>query len=170
VKERAFGVSIALAVFVADQAAKVAVLSRSSRSTEQSAPLAPFLDLTLRWNRGISFSLFAQRSHSGRAALLLLTLAAIALLAWWLMRSRSNLTAAGLGAIIGGALGNAFDRIVHGAVADFLDLHAFGRHFFVFNFADAAINLGVALLIIDLLFVSRVRSRQKEPAPTPGAS
>ena len=116
---------------------------------------------------GISFSLFAQGSHFGRAVLLALTFAAIALLAWWLARARSNLAAAGLGAIVGGALGNAFDRIVHGAVVDFLDLHAFGRHFFVFNLADAAINVGVALLIVDLLFFSRA---QKESAPTSGAN
>jgi signal peptidase II len=78
------------------------------------------------------------------------------LLAWWLFRSRSVLPAAGLGLIIGGALGNAVDRLAHGAVIDYLDLHAFGRHFFVFNVADAAINVGVALLILDLLFAPRI--------------
>ena len=90
------------------------------------APLAPFLDLTLRLNRGISFSLFARDSASGQAALLALTLAATGLLAWWLVRSRSALPAVGLGLIIGGALGNAIDRLAHGAVIDYLDLHAFG--------------------------------------------
>ena len=64
--------------------------------------------------------------------------------------------------IIGGALGNAIDRVAHGAVIDYLDLHAFGRHFFVFNVADAAINVGVALLILDLLLVPRApKSRAK---------
>ena len=58
----------------------------------------------------------------------------------------------GLGAIIGGALGNALDRVVYGAVVDYLDLHFLGRHFFVFNLADAAINVGVSLLVIDLVF------------------
>ena len=62
---------------------------------------------------------------------------------------------AGFGAIIGGALGNALDRLTRGAVVDYLDLHALGRHFFVFNLADAAINVGVALLIVDLAFGSR---------------
>jgi signal peptidase II len=155
---RAFGLAIALAVFVADQVAKFAVLAHADESSQEPAPLAPFLDLALRWNRGISFSLFAQRSYLGEAALLGLTLAATVLLGVWLMRSRSALTAAGLGAIIGGALGNAVDRILHGAVVDYLDLHAFGRHFFVFNLADAAINVGVALLVIDLLFGSRTQT------------
>jgi signal peptidase II len=170
VKPRALGGWIALAVFVADQAAKAVVLSRAGRSAAEAAPLTPFLDLSLRWNPGISFSLFAQGSHSGRVVLLALTLAAVALLGWWLLRARSGLVAAGLGAIVGGALGNAFDRIVHGAVVDFLDLHAFGRHFFVFNLADAAINIGVALLIIDLMFFSRPHNGHNEAAPTPGAN
>jgi signal peptidase II len=142
---------VALVVVCADQIAKLAVLSRSDWLAAHSEPLAPFLDLTLRWNRGISFSLFARDSAAGEAALLALTLAATVLLAWWLFRSRSVLPAIGLGLIIGGALGNAIDRLVHGAVVDYLDLHAFGRHFFVFNLADAAINIGVVLLIVDLL-------------------
>jgi lipoprotein signal peptidase len=99
--------------------------------------------------------LFARDSASGEAALLAVTLAATGLLAWWLVRSQSVLAAVGLGLIIGGALGNAIDRVAHGAVIDYLDLHAFGRHFFVFNVADAAINVGVALLIFDLLLVPR---------------
>ena len=111
----------------------------------------------MRWNRGISFSLFTQDTAAGRATLLGSTLLAIALLGWWLASSRSYLAAAGLGAIIGGALGNALDRLTHGAVVDYLDLHAFGRHFFVFNLADAAINVGVALLIVDLVFAPRER-------------
>ncbi len=82
-----------------------------------------------------------------------------------------TLAACGLGAIIGGALGNALDRLAHGAVVDFLDLHAFGRHFFVFNLADAAINVGVALLVIDLVFGSRIsRSGAGAPASPAGAA
>ncbi len=169
-KPRAVGGLVAIFVFVADQAAKVAVLWRAGHVASQSVSLTPFLDLTLRWNRGISFSLFAQGSHFGRAALLALALAAIGLLTWWLLRARSSLIAAGLGAIVGGALGNALDRMVHGAVVDFLDLHAFGRHFFVFNLADAAINVGVALLIVDLLFFSRSQNDRNETASTPGAN
>jgi signal peptidase II len=115
----------------------------------------PFLDLTLRWNRGISFSLFSGDSASGPAILLALTGAAIVLLSAWLNRTRTLLPALALGLIIGGAAGNGIDRLVHGAVVDYLDLHAFGRHFFVFNAADAAINVGVALLILDLAFAPR---------------
>ena len=165
---RAVGGFVALAVFIADQAAKAAVLVRSGEAAQGSTPLAPFLDLVLRWNRGISFSLFAQGSAAGQTLLLALIVVAIALLGWWLSNARSITAAAGLGAIIGGALGNVSDRIIHGAVVDYLDFHAVGRHFFVFNLADAAINVGVALLVIDLALRSRTEGG-KQPVPPPGA-
>jgi signal peptidase II len=160
VTARAFGLLVAVAVLAADQAAKFAVLANAGRPSPAPVPLGPFLDLALRWNRGISFSLFTQRSDRGETALLGLALAATVLLGLWLMRSRSALTAAGLGAIIGGALGNSVDRILHSAVVDYLDLHAFGLHFFVFNLADAAINVGVAILLIDLLFGASTTGRR----------
>jgi signal peptidase II len=169
-KPPAVGGMIALAVVVVDQIAKIGVLSGARGSVVDSTPLAPFLDLTLRWNRGISFSLFARDSAAGQAALLALTLAATGLLAWWLLRSRSALPAVGLGMIIGGALGNAIDRLAHGAVIDYLDLHAFGRHFFVFNVADAAINIGVALLIVDLLPIARAPNNRDNGSPSHGAN
>ena len=162
---------VALAVVLVDQIAKIAVLSRSDQLTADSTPLTPFLDLSLRWNRGISFSLFARDSASAETALVALTLAATALLAWWLSRSRTGLAAVGLGLIIGGALGNAIDRIIHGAVVDYLDLHAFGRHFFVFNLADAAINIGVVLLMVDLLLpVSGAPTSRSQRNPSHGAN
>jgi signal peptidase II len=164
-KPSAVGGLIALAVVVVDQIAKAGVLSYSAQPDVDPTPLTPFLDLTLRWNRGISFSLFARDSASAQVALLALTLAVVCLLAWWLFRSRSLLPAAGLGLIIGGALGNAIDRLAHGAVVDYLDLHAFGRHFFVFNIADAAINVGVGLLILDLVFAPRAPKGQSQGSP-----
>jgi len=165
----AVGAMIAVVVFAADQAAKAAVLSRIWGNGAEATPLAPFLDLALRWNHGISFSLFSQDSLSGQAILLGVTLAATGLLGWWLARCRTILPAMGLGAIIGGALGNAVDRIAHGAVVDYLDLHAFGRHFFVFNLADAAINVGVVLLVLDLAVGSRAPNRRSQPTPEPRA-
>lgn len=166
-KPPAVGGLIALAVVCVDQIIKVGVLSYISRTEADPRPLGPFLDLTLRWNRGISFSLFAGDYPSGQTVLLVLSLAAITLMAWWLFRSRSGLSATALGLIIGGALGNVIDRVVHGAVVDYLDLHAFGRHFFVFNLADAAINIGVVLLILDLLSISRSPDSR---TPSHGAS
>jgi signal peptidase II len=162
VTPRRVGALVAVAVLAADQAVKAWVLGGSAGTAEAPIPLGPFLNLTLTWNRGVSFSLFTQNSALGQALLLGFTLAATALLGWWLWRCRSLVVGAGLGAIIGGALGNALDRATHGAVVDFLDLHLFGRHFFVFNLADAAINVGVALLIVDLVFGSRAAEARPE--------
>jgi signal peptidase II len=165
-KPPALGGVVALAVVLVDQIAKAGVLAYSAQSDVDPMPLTPFLDLALRWNRGISFSLFARDSALGQIALVALTLAVTGLLTVWLLRSGSALPAVGLGLIIGGALGNAIDRVAHGAVVDYLDLHAFGRHFFVFNIADAAINIGVALLILDLLLAPRApKSQNQRSAP-----
>ena len=168
-KPQALGGLVALAVVIVDQVAKAGVLAHFRGPDVESAPLAPLIDLNLQLNRGISFSLFARDSAAGQAALLALTLAATGLLAWWLMRTRSTLPAVGLGLVIGGALGNAIDRIAHGAVIDYLDLHALGRHFFVFNAADAAINIGVALLILDLLPIGRASNGQGDGSRSRGA-
>jgi signal peptidase II len=170
VKPLAVGGVVALAVVLVDQIAKAGVLAHFDRSGIDPSPLGPFLNLTLQMNRGISFSLFARDSASAQVALLALTVAVVGLLTWWLFRSRSVLPAAGLGLIIGGAMGNAIDRLAHGAVVDYLDLHAFGRHFFVFNVADAAINVGVALLILDLLLVPSAPKSQSQGSPPRGAS
>ena len=161
-KPPAVGGVVALAVVLVDQIVKAGVLSYSARPDVDPTSLGPFLNLTLQMNRGISFSLFARDSASGQIALVALTLAVTGLLTVWLFRSRSALPAVGLGLIIGGALGNAIDRVAHGAVVDYLDLHAFGRHFFVFNVADAAINIGVALLILDLLLAPRAPKSQNQ--------
>lgn len=153
-RARTLGGLAIVGVLALDQASKLAVVRYFGRDGGAPFALAPFLDFTLRWNRGISFSLFAQESAAGHWLLLAVTLAVTALLGFWLWRARAPLVGLGLGAVIGGALGNGYDRLVYGAVADFLDLHAFAKHFFVFNVADAAINIGVALLIFDGVFGS----------------
>ena len=115
--------------------------------------LTPFLDLVLIWNKGISYGLFQQDGPLGQWVLLALTAIAVALLWIWLARSTSRLTAVSLGLIIGGAVGNAIDRMAYGAVADFVLLHlttaSFSFKWYVFNLADAAIVAGVAGLLYD---------------------
>ena len=154
---------VALVALATDQAVKAAVVSAGV--PDRSIPLLPFLNFSVRYNSGISFSMFAQDTGSGRMSLLAITAAAIVLLSVWLFRSRSTLAAAGLGAIVGGAVGNALDRLNHGAVVDFLDLHAFGQHFFVFNLADVAINIGVVMLIVDVILELRYDVKAKARRP-----
>jgi len=111
--------------------------------------LTPFLDVVMVWNKGISYGLFQQSSAFGRAVLLTIALVTCLILIIWLARSSHRLVAFALGLLIGGALGNALDRFVHGAVADFFSLHAFGFYWYVFNLADMAVVAGVALLLYD---------------------
>ena len=146
---RVRGVALAALVLALDQASKAYVARGFAAGTLHGGSLAPFVDLALRYNRGVSFSLLRQDGTVGAALLTAFSLVVVAALCVWLWRVKSALTGAGLGLIIGGALGNAIDRASDGAVVDFLDLHALGRHFFVFNLADAAISAGVALLILE---------------------
>jgi signal peptidase II len=155
VKARALGGLIALAVLAVDHASKLWLLYGLKLQENERIAVAPFLNFELRWNQGVSFSLFQQGTAAGRWVLLAVTLAATLLLCLWLWRARNTLTGLGLGAIVGGALGNGYDRFIFGAVVDFLDFHAFGYHFYVFNLADSAITLGVALLLFDALLAER---------------
>lgn len=149
------GAGLAALALALDQASKAYVSRGFASGALHGGPLAPFVDLALRYNRGVSFSLLRQNGALGAALLTGFSLAVVAALCVWLWRVKTPLTGAALGLIIGGALGNAIDRAGDGAVVDFLDLHAFGRHFFVFNIADAAISAGVALLIVEGLIGER---------------
>jgi signal peptidase II len=109
----------------------------------------------LTWNTGISYGLFRQEGPLGQWALLALKAIAVILLWIWLSRTSSRLTAASLGLIIGGAIGNAIDRFTYGAVADFVLFHlttaSFSFKWYVFNLADVAIVAGVVGLLYETL-------------------
>ena len=109
----------------------------------------------LTWNTGISYGWFQQEGPFGQWALLALKVIAVALLWIWLARAGSRLSALALGLIIGGAIGNAIDRLAYGAVADFVLLHAetatWRFNWYVFNLADVAIVAGVGVLLYESL-------------------
>ena len=109
------------------------------------------LRLTMVWNHGVSFGLLAAHGDLGRWLLVAFALVVVTLLGVWAARANRLLTASSLGLVMGGAIGNNIvDRVRFGAVADFIDVSAL--HFpWVFNIADSAINLGVALLLIEAL-------------------
>jgi signal peptidase II len=155
----ALGVTVALVAAAADQAAKLAVLHLLDIASRQPIAVTPFLDLVLVWNRGISYGLLQQEGPLGQWALLAVKVAAVALLWIWLARSTSRLTAAALGLIIGGALGNAVDRLAYGAVADFILFHistaTWSFNWYVFNLADAAIVAGVIGLLYETIVGER---------------
>ena len=146
------GLGIAALVIVADQANKAWMLYVYDIAAKGSVALTPFFDLVLVWNQGISYGLLPQESVIGRWGLILFAFGASLALAVWLARLTSPLAAAAIGLIIGGAVGNAIDRIVYGAVADFFSFHAFGFEWYVFNIADTAIVAGVVGLLYESLF------------------
>ena len=105
---------------------------------------APFLNFRMAWNYGVNFGLFSGQSEVQRTALILIALVISAGVAIWAIRQgRGRLTPVAAGLLIGGALGNALDRLIYGAVADFLNMSCCGiENPFVFNVADVAIFLG----------------------------
>ncbi|TGY88457.1 signal peptidase II [Marinicauda algicola] len=155
-----FGFALAALVIALDQITKhvmlrVVDLDRIGRIEV----LDPWFNFSMVWNRGVSFGLFAADSLWQRLVLVGFSLAISGFLAVWLTRAERPLQAIAFGLIIGGALGNVVDRLVYGAVADFLDFS--GLYFpYVFNVADAAISIGVAVLLLDLL-LDRDRSRTR---------
>jgi signal peptidase II len=150
----AFGASVALAAALVDQLFKVWIIGLLDASPVQKIVLAPFFDLVMAWNRGISYGLLRQDSDAGRWVLVVVALAAVLALAYWLAQLQDRLPALSLGLIIGGAMGNAIDRIRFGAVADFFSFHIGSFHWYIFNLADVAIVAGVAGLLYDSLMAS----------------
>jgi signal peptidase II len=150
------GLIVLAATFVLDQAHKWWMLEVYRIAEKGRVAITPFLDLVFVKNIGISYSLFDQDSFAGQLMLAAFGLAATAALWIWLARGgTSRLLAVSLGLIMGGALGNALDRVVLGGVADFFSLHAFGYYWYVFNIADVAIVAGVGGLLYDSLVASR---------------
>ncbi len=161
-----FGVVVALIACAIDQASKLWLLNVFDLANRGIVHLGPFIDFVLTWNTGISYGLFPQESDFGRFVLLALKAAAVLVLWVWLARAELRLTAWALGLIIGGAIGNAIDRLAYGAVADFVLFHittpTFNFVWYVFNLADAAIVAGVVGLLYEYLLGP---APQKRPDP-----
>jgi len=140
--------ALAALVALADQASKSAI--SASLRLRGSREITDFFNLVLAHNRGAAFSFLSEAGGWQRALFIGIAVVATAVIVVMLVRhSGERLFSAGLALILGGALGNLWDRIVLGYVVDFLDFHAFGWHFWAFNVADSAITVGAGLLILD---------------------
>jgi signal peptidase II len=140
------GFALAALTFGVDQTIKWYLLNVVNIDMRQHIIITPFFDLVMAWNRGVSYGLLETHTQE----LLVLISVLISIVLWiWMCRARRPLTVAALGLVIGGALGNALDRLVHGAVADFFLLHWGQINWYVFNPADMAIVAGVALLLYE---------------------
>ena len=148
---RGLGLAAAVLAFLVDQGSKLWLMNVYEIGERQPVRLAPFLDLVMAWNPGVSYSWFSATTPAGRWTLVAVTLAATVLLAVWLWRAATRVAGLALGLFVGGALGNAVDRAAYGAVADFFHFHVGSFSWYVFNLADVAIVAGVALLLYDSL-------------------
>lgn len=144
------GLPLAGAVLVLDQLTKWWILT-GVMTPPRVIEVTGFFNLVLVWNRGISFGVMNTHGPWNAWILSAIALAIAASLTVWLRRVTPGLQRVALGLIIGGALGNVIDRLVHGAVVDFIDLHLSRYHWPAFNVADAAISVGAVLLIGDAL-------------------
>jgi len=152
----ASGLGVAAALVGLDQVTKALVLDHFlGRPGPARDEVLPVFDLVLTFNRGVSFGMFGGDGDWQVAAFTTLAVVVSVVLAVWMARSPDRVLRAGLGLIVGGAIGNAIDRVRFGAVVDFIDLHAAGWHWPAFNVADAAITVGAVVLLWDALFGSR---------------
>jgi signal peptidase II len=153
-----FGYLIAFMIFATDRFSKFWTVEVINLEKNGPVDLLPFLDLNLVWNRGVSLGLFQMDGDIGRYVLIALTGAVTLFVAWWLFRAHEKLVKISLGLILGGAVGNIWDRFEYGAVADFFHFFIGDWSFYTFNVADAAITIGVVLLLWDALLLSKKKN------------
>lgn len=157
----ALGLLVALATLVADQLSKWAIVHEILSPEHPVVEVFPFFRIVLVWNKGISFGMFSGLNQP--LALVGISLLVVGILLVWLHKNESPLLAAALGLVIGGAVGNMWDRLHYGAVVDFLDFNLGEYHWPAFNIADSAIFIGVVLLSFHSMF-SEPKSNAKEHA------
>jgi len=150
------GIGLAAAVLVLDQVTKWLMLYWVM-DPPRVIPVLPFFNLVVVWNEGVSFGMFGGGTVPPAVFVGLSAAIAVAMLVW-LRRADSLWTQLAIGVVVGGAIGNALDRLVFGAVFDFLDFHVAGWHWPAFNVADSAICIGVVLLLVESLLPERKAS------------
>ncbi len=168
-KYRLQAIMLASMVFFADQAIKYAMIGPLQLKSRGVIHIISFFDLRWAENRGVSMGFLTAESETARWALVALTAAiAIGVLIWiWREKLRGDILCLSL--VLGGAMGNIVDRARYGYVVDYADLH-FGsfRPFFIFNLADAAISIGVAILLLRAIFMKDGTETPAEEAPNNG--
>lgn len=164
-RHRLIGFAIAALIFALDQVTKWLVDGPLAMRLGDSIELLPFFDFTRTHNYGVSLGMFSATSPEMRWALVALTCAIAIAVTVWMLRERKLADIAALALVLGGAVGNILDRIRFGYVLDFADLHIGEfRPFLIFNVADAAITIGVLIILARSLFMrEKPADTQSEP-------
>jgi len=166
-RTRSLGFSIALLIFGLDQLAKWVVTGPLQLREVGQVVLLPIFNLTYTENNGISLGLLNATNPVGRWMLVALTSVIAIGVAYWIGKEKNRFDQLALGMVLGGALGNILDRVRFGYVVDFADLH-FGdfRPFLVFNVGDAAISIGVVILLLRAFLTRKERTEGEKPGET----
>jgi len=143
------GLLVAIVAFATDRLHKWWMLYEYNLPEKVRVQVTDFFDLVMAWNKGVSYGLFQAEGMGGVILLILFALLVVGGLSLWLARVTHWRMALAIGLVIGGALGNVYDRFVYGAVADFFSFHAWGYYWYIFNVADIWIVLGVMLIFLD---------------------
>ena len=150
-KKISLNLLILILIFFIDRLTKIYILNLAEIENSVDIYITPYLNLYLVWNKGIAFGLFSM-NESIFYNLITFIIGIIILIIFYMIFKKNNTQRYFLLLIAGGAMGNFYDRLIYTAVPDFIDLHFYGYHWFVFNIADIFISLGVFCLILDELF------------------
>ena len=162
-RTRSVALVIAFLVFALDQATKWVVAYPLQIEFRRSIEIVDFFSLTFVRNNGVSLGLLPADGALGRWLLVAMTAAIAIFVGLWLWREKRRDDSTALALVLGGALGNIVDRVRLGYVLDYADLHFGGwRPFLVFNIGDAAITIGVLLLLVRALLMRDGRAKKKE--------
>lgn len=165
-RNRLIGLLIAATIFTVDVSIKDWVVEGLRLQEVGQIYVLPFFNFTWTQNFGVSLGLFTAGSPEGRWGLVAMTGLIAAFVLVWLLRERKLADIAGLGLVLGGAAGNIRDRYSVGYVIDYADLHIGGfRPFLIFNLADAAITIGVLIILARSLLSREKPEAAVDPAP-----
>ena len=154
IKKNFFNFFFILGIFLTDRLSKYLIIEFDKTNVEPEYTILPFLNFNLIWNEGIAFGLFSFADKSNYNILTVIIIFVTAIIFWMIIKTK-ELEKLGFMMIFGGSLGNIFDRLYYSSVPDFIDIHFYNFHWFIFNVADIFISIGVMLLILLEIFVKK---------------
>ena len=159
IKKNIYWLVLSLVIFFLDRFFKIYVINLFETNNISEIYIAPFLNLFLIWNKGIAFGLFSFNDQMIYQIITILIIIVVLIIFIMILNSE-GVKKYSLASILGGSLGNLYDRLYFSAVPDFIDFHFVGFHWFIFNIADIFITLGILCLIYDEVFLEKKRDEK----------